>query len=95
MSNLVVIEELPYDPEWARQSEQGRHNLLWFNEHVEELGIYKLYRGRYVAALEGELLVADSPDEIYRLVGEKHPEGLAIAHVRYIPREKMIRIYAC
>lgn len=95
MSKAFVIEELPYDPEWARQSEQAERNLLWFNERVEELGIYRLYRGRYVAALDGELLVADTPQEIYRLVGEKHPNGLAIAHVRYIPREKMLRIYAC
>jgi len=95
MRNQVIIEELPYDPEFARLSEQGHRNMMWFNDHVEELGIFKHYRGRYVAALEGELLVADTPQEIHRLVREKHPDGLAIAHVRYIPREKMIRIYAC
>lgn len=95
MSKPFIIEELPYDPEFARLSAEAERNLLWFDKHVEEWGIYRLYRGRYVAALEGELLVADTSKEIYRLVCEKHPDGLAIAHVRYIPREKMLRIYAC
>ena len=66
---------------------------MWFNEHVEELEVYKRYRGRYVAAAGGELFVADTPAEIRRAVHEKYPDDLP--HVRYIPREKRDRIYAC
>ncbi len=93
MTKSVVIEELPMPPELGRLFEQARRNLLWFNEHVEELEVYKRYRGRYVAAAGGELFVADTPHEVERLALEKHPDDLP--HIRYIQREKLSRIYAC
>lgn len=89
----VVIEEGPMPPELALKFEQARRNLLWFSENVERLEIYTRCRGRFVAAVGGELLVADTPREIHRLVKEKYPNESA--HVRYIPREKRFRIYAC
>ena len=92
MNKTLVIEELPYDPEFARVFQQAGRNLLWLDEHAEELGVFKLYRGRYVAAVGGELLIADTAEGIDRLAREKHPDEMA--HVRYIPREKMSRIYA-
>ncbi|MGH9800902.1 MAG: hypothetical protein ACRD82_11110 [Blastocatellia bacterium] len=95
MKNQVIIEELPPDPELERSFEQAERNLLWFSEHADELDVFKLYRGRYVAALSGELFAADTSEDIYRLICEKHPDGMATAHVRYIPREKLSRIYAC
>lgn len=88
----VIIEEGPMPPELALKFEQARRNLDWFSENVERLEVYKLHRGRFVAAVGGELLVADIPEEIHRLVKEKHPDESA--HVRYIPREKQYRIYA-
>ena len=93
MSKPVIIEEHPMTPEMARMFEKARRNLLWFNEHVQELEVYKRYRGRYVAAASGELFVADTPEEIEHLVREKYPDEMP--HVRYIPREKLSRIYAC
>lgn len=66
-NNPVVIEELPYDPELDRLFEQAHRNLMWFNEHVREFGVFKLYRGRFVAAAGGELFVADSREEVERL----------------------------
>src|SRR5262245_39175497 len=93
VNNPVVIEELPYDPELDRLFEQAHRNLMWFNEHAKELGVFKLYRGRYVAAAGGELFVAETPEEVERLAREKYPDELP--HVRYIPREKLYRIYAC
>src|SRR5207248_1598529 len=53
----------------------------------------KRYRGKYVGAAGGELFVADTPQEIDRLIKAKYPDEHA--HVRYIPREKRDRIYAC
>jgi len=44
-------------PELGRLFEQARRNLLWFNENVERLEVYKRYRGKYVAAAGGELFV--------------------------------------
>ena len=93
MSQGVIIEEHPMPPELARLFEQARRNLLWFSENVERLEVYQRYRGRYVAAAGGELFVADTPEEVRRLAREKHPDEMP--HVRYIPREKRYRIYAC
>ena len=93
MSQEVIIEEHPMPPELARLFEQARRNLLWFSENVERLEVYQRYRGRYVAAAGGELFVADTPEEVRRLAREKHPDEMP--HVRYIPREKRYRIYAC
>jgi Family of unknown function (DUF5678) len=80
--------------EWwsGRLFAQGYRNLIWFSEHAEELGVFKKYRGRYVAAAGGELFVADSREEVERLAREKHPDEMP--HVRYILREKSYRIYA-
>ena len=93
MSKPLIIEDEPTTPELARAFENARRNLEWFDAHVEELEVYKRYRGRYVAAAGGELFVADTPQEIDRLVGEKYPHELA--HVQYIQREKLDRIYVC
>ena len=92
MSQGVIIEELPPDPELERLFAEGERNLVWFGEHAEELGVFKLYRGRFVAASGGELFVGDSRTEVERLAREKHPHDLP--YIRYIPREKLSRIYA-
>lgn len=92
MSKPLIIEELPHDPEFERLFAQGYRNLIWFSEHAEELGVFKKYRGRYVAAAGGELFVANTPEEIDRLVRDKYPDE--VPHVRYIPREKRVRFYS-
>jgi hypothetical protein len=92
MNPQLIIEEGPPDPESARVFELAGRNRRWFNDHAMELQVFKLYRGRYLAASEGELFVGDSPEEVERLALEKHPED--VPHVRYIPREKAYRIYA-
>lgn len=92
MSSPVIIEEMPYDPEFERAFAKAERNRTWFSEHVRELEVFKKYRGRYVAAAGGELFVADTAEEIDRLVSEKYPDE--VPHVRYILREKCDRIYA-
>ena len=93
MNKPVIIEELPHDPEFERLFAQAYRNLMWFSEHAEELEVFKKHRGRYVAAADGELFVADTAQEVERLAREKHPDEMP--HVRYIPREKCYCIYAC
>ncbi len=93
MNQQVTIEEHEMPPEMAGIFEQARRNLFWFSENAERLEVYKRYRGRYVAAAGGELFVADTPEEVRRLAQEKQPDEMP--HVRYIPREKRYRIYAC
>ena len=92
MSEPLIIEDKPMTPELARAFESARRNRMWFNDHVTELEIYKRYRGRYVASAAGELFVADTAEEIHRLLREKYPDE--VAHVRYIQREKLSRSYA-
>ena len=93
MSKPLVIEDEPLTPELARAFENAARNRLWFNERVEELEVYKRYRGKYVASAGGELFVADTAKEVRRQALESHPDDLA--HVRYIQRENLSRIYAC
>ena len=93
MNQQVIIEEQEMPPELARLFEQARRNLLWFSENVEKLEVYKRHRGRHIAVAGGELFVADTPEEARRMAQEKHPNEMP--HVRYIPREKRYRIYAC
>ncbi len=91
MNNGMIIEEHDRSPEMARMFEQARRNLHWFSENAERLEVYQRHRGRYVAAAGDELFVADTPEEVERLVHNKHPDEMP--HVRYIPREKRDRIY--
>jgi hypothetical protein len=93
MNSQFIIEEHPADPEWTRMTERARRNLVWFGEHAVELEVFKRYRGRFLAASEGELFVGDSREEVERLAREKHPGD--VPHIHYIPREKAYRIYAC
>ena len=92
MSKPVIIEELPHDPEFERAFAKAERNREWFSQHAKELDVFQKYRGRYVAAAGGELFVADTPEEIDRLVSDKYPDE--VPHVRYILREKCDRIYA-
>ena len=91
MSSPVIIEAMPYDPEFERAFAKAERNRTWFSEHVRELEVFKKYRGHYVAAAGGELFVADTAEEIDRLVRDKYPDE--VPHVRYILREKCDRIY--
>lgn len=89
----IIIEEGPMPPEMARLFEQAERNLLWFSEHAQELGVFTLYRGRFIAVAGGELFVGDSRPEVERLARAKHPDEMP--HIRFIPKEKLSRIYAC
>lgn len=92
MSKPVIIEELPYDPAFELALAKAERNREWFSEHAKELGVFEKYRGRHVASAGGELFVADTAEEIDRLVHDKYPDE--VPHVRYIMREKCDRIYA-
>jgi hypothetical protein len=93
MSKQLIIEEGEMTPELAHAFESAMRNLIWFNDHAEQLEVFKRYRGKWVAAASGELFVADTPVEIRRLVHTKYPKEHP--HVQYIQREKRYRIYAC
>lgn len=92
MDNRVIIEEKPMTPELKLLFERAKKNLDWFEANCIKLDVFNCYRGKYVAVSEGELFVADTAEEVEQLAHEKHPDDLP--HVRYIPREKVPRIYA-
>ena len=89
-----MMEEVT-DPQQLAEARARRarfdRNEAWLQTHVAE--IYRCHRGKYVCIAGEELFVADTPQEIDRLVSEKYPDELA--HVRYVQREKRDRIYAC
>lgn len=92
MYSQVVIEERDMPPELGQMFEQARRNLLWFNENAERLDVFNRYRGRYVAAVGGELFVGDSRAEVERLARAKYPDETP--HIRRIPAKKRAWIYA-
>jgi hypothetical protein len=90
----VVMEEVTItDPEERarRQArrERFRRNLDWFSAHAPE--IYSQYRGKHLCIAGEELFAADSVEEAVALAEAAHPEDDGQL-VRYIPREKRIRI---
>ena len=92
MSEAVIIEDLPADPEVTRRFERFQENMRWFNDHAMELEVFKLYRGRWIAVSEGEMSVSDTAEEVERLAHDQHPDDAP--HVQFIPRERVFRSYA-
>jgi hypothetical protein len=92
--NPIVMEEVTDPLELARaraQDERFDRNWDWFRRHAPE--IYAAHRGKFLCVAGQELIVADSPEEVLRLATAAHPEDDG-RFTRYIPREKLERIYA-
>jgi hypothetical protein len=92
--STIVMEEVtdPEELEKARaQRERFDRNSAWLQAHVPE--IYACYRGKCICIAGEELFVADTPEEALALATAAHPEDDG-RFLRYIPREKLDRIYA-
>ncbi|NOT63212.1 MAG: hypothetical protein HOP19_23635 [Acidobacteria bacterium] len=89
---LPTIEEAPPDAALALKFAQAADNLRWLNEHAAELEIFTRHRGKHLAVAGGELFIADSASEALRLARERHSQDCP--HLRYIPQEKVSRVYA-
>ena len=90
----VVMEEVtaPEDLAKARaQRQRFDRNAAWLQAHVAE--VYARYRGKCICIAGEELFVADTPEEALALATAAHPEDDG-RFLRYIPREKLVRIYA-
>ena len=90
----VIMEEVT-DPEElaairARRARFER-NAAWLQAHAAE--VYTGYRGKCICVAGEELFVADRPEEVVALATAAHPEDDGRL-LRYIPREKLARIYA-
>ena len=90
----IVMEEVTDPEELARaqvQRERFDRNSAWLQAHALE--IYARHRGKCICIAGEELFAADTPEEALALAKAAHPEDNG-AFLRYIPREKMARIYA-
>jgi len=90
----VVMEEVTDPEELAKARalrEKFDRNWAWFQAHVPE--IYSRYRGKCICIAGEELFAADTPEEVIALATAAHPEDEG-RFVHYIPREKLVRIYA-
>jgi hypothetical protein len=90
----IVVEEVT-DPEENAAARARRErfdrNSAWLQAHVKE--VYSRYRGKCVVIAGEELFAADKPEDAWALADAAHPEDDG-SFIRYIPREKMARIYA-
>ena len=90
----IIMEEVNDPVELAKAQEQWERfdrNAAWLQAHASE--IYVRYRGKYFCIAGEELFVADTPEEAWALAIAAHPEDDG-RFMRYIPREKLARIYA-
>lgn len=90
----VVMEEVTDPEELAKaraQRERFDRNSAWLQAHVSE--IYSRQRGKCICIAGEELFVADTPEEALALATTAHPEDDG-SFLRYIPKEKIARIYA-
>ncbi len=90
----IVMKEVT-DPEENAAARARRErfdrNSAWLQAHVKE--VYSRYRGKCVVIAGEELFAADTPEDAWALANAAHPEDDG-SFIRYIPREKMARIYA-
>jgi hypothetical protein len=90
----IVVEEVTDPDENAAagvRRERFDRNSAWLQAHVKE--VYSRYRGKCVVIAGEELFAADTPEDAWALANAAHPEDDG-SFIRYIPREKMARIYA-
>ena len=71
--------------------ERADRNAAWLQAHASE--VYPHHRGQFICIAGEELFVADSVEEVLRLAQAAHPEDDAY-FLRYIPRDRVARIYA-
>ena|SRR5579864_778701 len=73
------------------QRERFRKNSDWLQAHIPQ--VYAQYRGKFICVAGQELFVADTAPEAVASARKAHQEDDGFL-LRYIPREKMERVYA-
>lgn len=90
----LVMREVADPEELARaQAQRGRadRNAAWLQANAA--AVYSPHRGRHICIAGQELFAADSAEEALALARAAHPEDDGRI-LRYIPRERVPRIYA-
>lgn len=89
----VVMEEETDPVELAKaraQQERFERNWAWMEAHAAE--VYR-HRGKFICIAGQQLFVADTVEEVLALAKAAHPEDDG-RFTRYIPTERVARIYA-
>jgi hypothetical protein len=90
-----VSMELVTDPEELAKArkQDGRfaRNSAWLQAHIPE--VYSRHRGKCICVAGEQLFVADSATDAVALARAAHPDDDGYL-LRYIPKEKLDRIYA-
>jgi len=92
--NPIVMEEVTDPVELAEaraQRGQFDRNSAWLEAHASE--VYSKHRGKCICVAGEELFVADTAREALAKATAAHPDDKG-HFVRYIPKEKVPRIYA-
>ena len=89
--NLPKIRDAAELAAAKKQREQFDRNSAWLQRHISE--IYASHRGKFVCVAGEEIFVADAATEATELALAAHPEDGG-RFTRYIPKEKVARIYA-
>ena len=90
----IVMEEVTDPLELAKARAQRKRfdrNAAWLQAHATH--VYTRYRGKCICVAGEEVFAADTPEEALALAVAAHPEDDG-RFLRYIPREKLARIYA-
>jgi hypothetical protein len=94
--NIVVeYHPAPTDPEevakMRTRQERAKRNEACWQANAKE--IYTQHRGKHICFAGGEFFVADSAPEAKAKGTAAHPEDDS-SFVLYVPKERMLRIYA-
>ena len=93
-SNPIVIEEVKDPKELAAaraQRERFDRNAAWLQTHLAE--IYSTNRGKVICVAGEEIFVADTAEEAIALGRAAQPADDGW-FTRYIPKERLPRLYA-
>jgi len=92
-SNLVmeVVNDAEELAEAGKRREQFDRNCQWLQQHVSE--VYRQHRGQFICIAGGELFVADTVEDAVGQALAAHPNDQGW-FTRYIPKQKVARIYA-
>jgi hypothetical protein len=87
---MAIVTDPGENARAREQHEQFEANVAWLESHATE--VYS-HRGRHICVAGQELFVADSLEDVLAQAAAAHPEDQG-CYVRYIPRDKVPRVYA-
>lgn len=94
VESTIVMQEITDDAQFLqarRQRQQFDRNSAWLQANIS--AVYSQHRGKCICVAGQELFVADSAEEAIGQAAVAHPDDRG-RFTRYVPREKMARIYA-